>query len=126
MATVLSISSDDALATTRRLILEEAGHRVVTAFTVHEVERACSAETFDVALIGQGLPRGERLRARELLRTQCPTAKVLELYLARHGKALADADDWMEVPSDTPAELAQRVSALASRKRSRRRKSAAP
>ncbi len=113
MALVLCISADKALATTRQAILEKAGHRVVTAFTVQEVERACREQPIDVAVIGQAVPARERLRIHQLVRAQCPTAKILELYLPSIGRTLPEADDAMLVPSDTPAELAQRVSALA-------------
>ena len=112
MALVLCISADKALATTRQLILEKAGHRVVTAYTVQEVELACQ-QPIDVAVIGQAVPARERLRIHHLVRTECPRAKILELYLPSVGRTLPDADDAMLVPSDAPAELAQRVSALA-------------
>ncbi len=113
MAVVLCISTDEALATTRRMILEKAGHRVVTAYDLRQAEQACSREPIEVAIVGQGVPARERQRVRELLRSGCPTAKVLELYLPWVGKLLPDADDWLEVPSDAPAQLAERVSALA-------------
>jgi hypothetical protein len=115
MAVVLCYSSDTSLATTRRFILEGAGHRVVTAYTVEEVEEACAIETIEVAVIGQGVPVRERTRIHELVRTLRPGAKVLELYLIPIGKTLPDADDWLAVPGDAPAELAERVSALASK-----------
>ncbi len=117
MAVVLCISSDASLATTRRWILEHAGHRVVAASNVHDVERACMTEPIDVAVIGQGVPRSERQRIRDLVRNRCPTAKLLELYLPGDGKFLKDADDWMELPADPPAELAERVSQLACKRR---------
>ncbi len=113
MAIVLCISTDEALAVTRRMILEKAGHRVVTVFTIPEIERACGTEPVEVAIIGQGVPGRERQRIRDVLRSDCPTAKVLELYLPWVGRLLPDADDWLEVPSDEPAELGEKVSALA-------------
>jgi hypothetical protein len=99
------------------MILEKAGHRVLTAYTVHEVKEACSREPIDVAVIGQGIPQRERLRVSDLVRSECPAVKLLELYFPWHGKKLSDADDWMEAPSDVPAELADRVTALAGRRR---------
>ena len=121
MAVVLSFSSDDVLAETRRLILEQAGHRVITAFTLHEVEEACAAPKLDVAVIGQGVPRNERLRVGALVRAKCPGAKLLELYLPNAGKSLPDADDWLLVPAETPSELATKVSIVSGEQPLRRR-----
>jgi DNA-binding response OmpR family regulator len=121
MAVVLCVSSDDLLAQTRRLILERAGHRVITAFGTRDVEQACASGQFDVAVIGQGVPRDERIRVRALLRSECPAAKVLELYLPSAGKSLTDADDWLVVPAEMPAELATKVKILAGEQPLRRR-----
>jgi hypothetical protein len=113
MAVVLCVSADESLATTRRMILQKAGHRVLTVFTVPEVEQACSMESIEVAVIGQGVPHRERQRICDLIRSLCPSAKLLELYIPSLGKSVPDADDWLEVPSVAPAELGQRVSTLA-------------
>jgi hypothetical protein len=118
---VLCVSSDDLLAKTRRLILEQAGHRVLTAFTVRDIEDACASDKPDVAVIGQGVPHNERLRVESLVRTKCPGAKLLELYLPSSGKSLPDADDWLVVPAETPRELATKVSILAGEQPLRRR-----
>jgi DNA-binding NtrC family response regulator len=112
MAVVLCFSTDDVLAKTRRLILERAGHSVITAFTLREAEQACDAAKVDVAVIGQGVPRDERLRVGALVRSKCPAAKLLELYLPTAGKSLPDADDWLVVPAETPSELATKVSIM--------------
>ena len=119
MAVVLCIGSDHKLAQTRQLILEHAGHQVVTAFTTLEVQAACARQQFDVAVIGQGIPNRERIRIWNLLQTECPSARVLELYRPSTGKMLDAADDWMEVPIQVPEELAHRVTVLATRRRAK-------
>jgi hypothetical protein len=49
----------------------------------------------------------------DLIQQHCPTAKVLELYSPELGKALKDADDWLEVPAQFPSDLAVHVQRLA-------------
>jgi DNA-binding NtrC family response regulator len=114
MAVVMCLSTDDTLSQTRRMILESAGHRVLSVKNVPEAERACAEYPVDVAVIGQGVPRAERVRVFDLVRKHCPNAKVLELYRPSDGKALTSADAWLEVPVSVPPALAQKVSELAS------------
>ena len=59
----------------------------------------------------------EKRRIVHLVRERCPSAKVLELFTVASGKVLDDADDWLQVPTGVPPELADRVNALAKKKR---------
>src|SRR3954470_4949745 len=111
MAVVLCVGDDDVLLTTRRMILERAGHKVLQARTMPEIIAACTSAAVDVTVIGQGLPPQQRAKVGDVVRKECPQGKVLELYIPSQGKAVRNADDWLEVPSDTPRELAQRVAA---------------
>jgi hypothetical protein len=113
MATILCTGVDPLLVQTRKLILERAGHHVTPAVNVDTVLAACQGRVFDVAVIGQAASRTEKKRIFQLVRQHCPTAKVLELYVPARGKDLPDANEWLEVPVDVPAELAERVAALA-------------
>jgi hypothetical protein len=122
VAVVLSFSSDDLLATTRQLILEHHGHRVITVFDIKAAERARSEEPVDIAVIGQGIDRNERLRLRDLVRSKCQSAMILELYLPSAGAALPDADDSLQVPAEVPTELPDRVRGLLDKQKSRSRK----
>jgi len=113
LARVLCAGVDDVLLRTRKMMLEHGGHSVSTASSEPQVRDACLEQSFDVAVIGQAvlLPVKQRLLA--LVRQHCPNAKVLELYAPYQGKALRDADDWLEVPAAVPPDLVERVSALA-------------
>lgn len=53
MALVLCTGVDEALLQTRRLILESAGHLVVSVTDEQALITACNAHSFDVAVIGQ-------------------------------------------------------------------------
>ena len=116
MALVLCTGEDSVLLETRRLILRQAGHTVVPAVNSEQVILACKQHPFDVAVIGQSVsPESKRLIA-SLIRKNCPSAKILELHQAHHGRTLADADSWLEVPAGIPQELAERVTEMAIKK----------
>lgn len=118
MALVLCTGVDLALATTRKLILQQAGHKVVTAMDEPSVKAACRQYAFDVAVIGQTVMPKTKRHLMTLIREHCSSAKVLELYQTSSGKTLEDADSWLQVPADMPEELAKRVTALATKARS--------
>lgn len=113
MALVLCTGADEVVVQTRKLVLERAGHSVVTAMSEPAVISACQERIFDVAVIGQSVSPEDKEQILMLVRQHCPSAKVLELY--GFTKELESADDWLSVPSD-PQELAERVAALAMRR----------
>ena len=113
MALVLCTGIDAVLITTRQLILEQAGHQVVTATHEFAITAACQEHKFDVAVIGQAVSARAKQRILALIRKHCGSAKILELYRFNTGKILEDADSWLEVPADVPQELAARVTTLA-------------
>jgi hypothetical protein len=112
VALILCTGIDPGLLETRRIILERAGHTVIMATDERELVAACEANPFDVAVIGQTVsPRMKRAIA-SLIRKRCRSARILELYPLYQGKALEDADSWLEVPAEIPHELAERVNQL--------------
>jgi hypothetical protein len=115
MAAVLCTGVDEGLLNSRKLILEKAGHRVIAARGEKELVAACTTYRFDIAVVGQTVSQFEKHRILRLIRNYCPDTKVLELFVPSTGKMLPDADDWLEVPARIPADLAERVSMLASK-----------
>lgn len=113
MAAVLCTGIDAALMRTRQLILEQAGHDVVLAMEEPALVAACQKKRFDVAVIGQTVTSKHKRELMALIRENCPSAKILELYRSSTGRILEDADACLEVPADVPQELAERVTALA-------------
>ena len=113
MALVLCTGADPALMRTRQFLLERVGHTVVKAMNDKELVEACELHAIDVAVVGQTLSSHAKKRAISLIRKCCPGAKVLELYSGSKGRALDDADSWLEVPADVPQDLADRVTTLA-------------
>ncbi len=113
MANVLCTGSNRTLMETRAYMLQEAGHDVVLATSEPELLDACKKSKFAVAVIGQGLSNEQKLRVGELVRNGCPGALILELYIPSVGKALPDADAWLETLSPRPESFVQRVNQLA-------------
>lgn len=113
MAMVLCTGWDQGLLDTRTLILQSAGHEVHQARTQGEVVSACEEHQFDVAVIGQTVSSRMKRVVVSIVRENCPEVKILELYQPHVGKAIEDADSWLEVPADIPSDLAERVGQLA-------------
>jgi hypothetical protein len=115
MALVLCTGVDSAVVRTRQLILERAGHTVVSALDEPSLIAACGQHEFQVVVVGQTVSANIKRRIARLIREGCPGAKVLELYTLSTGKVLEEADSWLEVLADVPQELAARVADLAAR-----------
>lgn len=113
MALVLCTGVDRVLLRTRALILEHAGHHVVSVGTEAEVIAACKQHRFDVAVLGQGMSARQKQQIFEIVRQACGDVRVLELF--QRTKSLPQADAWLEVPAEIPTELADVVSSLAQR-----------
>jgi|SRR5689334_16122641 len=113
MALILCTGIDGSILATRRLILEAAGHKVFTVTDERALNALCKEHRFDVAVVGQAVDNAVKRRIGALIRTNCPQAKVLELYAAHLGRALDDADSWLLTPSDVPKDLSDRVEELA-------------
>jgi len=114
MAKVLCTGWDTSLLATRALILQTAGHEVRQARTQNEVVFECAKQQFDVVVIGQTVTNRMKHLIVSVVRQNCPDVKILELYQPHMGRAVEDADSWLEVPAEIPSDLAKRVGELAS------------
>lgn len=103
------------------MLLESAGHTVISALGTDTVMYACKRGGFDVAIIGQGSSDADKQMFFALIRKHCPGVKVLELFRAHSQPVLKAAEDHLEVPSDAPSDLIERVTALGGRHRSRKK-----
>lgn len=115
MALVLCTGIDPTLLATRRMILEAAGHKVVTVTNETALLAACQMHAFDVAVLGQAVTAKMKRYISGVIREQCPSVKVLELYQPHLGRQVEDADDWLMIPVEVPKELAEHVDELAQR-----------
>jgi CheY-like chemotaxis protein len=123
MALVLCTGVDKALLQSRQLILERAGHTVVSVTDEQTLTAVCQKHSFDVAVIGQAVSSNMKHRIASLVRQHCPDAKILELHPLYSEKVLAYADSWLSVPVDVPNDLADRVNELAGKGKHKRAKS---
>ncbi|HET9280759.1 MAG TPA: response regulator [Candidatus Angelobacter sp.] len=117
MALILCIGIDPELIATRRLILESAGHTVVSTMGQRELEDACAEQRFDVAIIGEAMSSKVKRWACQLIRENCPSARVLELHPPYAGKSLNDADAWLAMPTQHPEDLEKTVNSLVAQRR---------
>jgi len=113
MALVLCTGIDLDLMVTRKLILQKAGHTVTSAMHENEIVAACRANAFDVAVIGQIEASTIKHHIFEVVRNNCCSARILELFTADAGPVLPEADLWLEVPANSPTDLADKVFELA-------------
>jgi hypothetical protein len=81
-----------------------------------EMVAACRANAFDIAVIGQIEAPNIKRHFFEMVRYNCCSAQILELFTADAGPVLAEADSWLEVPANSPNDLANKVFELANRK----------
>ena len=112
MVLVLCTGANRALIRTRKFLLERSGYTVIAAMNEEEIAAACKQNGFDVVVLCQRISPQVKKKAATLIRKNCPSAKILELYEAPTGRQLTDADAWMEVPGAVPADLAAQVAAL--------------
>ena len=122
MALVLCTGIDKGLLETRKLILEHAGHTVVSVVDETSLLRACQQHSFDVAVIGQTVSTSMKHYIASIIKQHCPDVKVLELYPQFSTQVLAEADAALPVPVDVPRDLADRVNELAKQKQAKKAK----
>ena len=115
MAVVLCTGVEEGLLTTRKLMLENAGHIVIVAMTETAILKECQRHKFRVAVIGQEGTTEKKRRLFAIIRRSCPSAKTLEVYPVETGRVLTGADDWLALPKQEPTELIERVATLLKR-----------
>ena len=81
---VLCVSYDMALLTTRRLLLEGAGHEVTPASSFTEASEHCKEGKFDLFILGHSLPVGDKADLVKILRARGPTP-ILSLQVPGDG-----------------------------------------
>lgn len=123
MALVLCTGFNKTVLESRKLILENAGHTVVTVTDETALVSVCRKQSFDVAVVGQTLSPNMKRHVATLIKTNCPDVQILELYSSHVGKMLDDADSSLVVPADVPKELAERVGELAGKHKRKKAKS---
>lgn len=105
---LLCVSWDSALATTRGMLLEKADYAVISAMGRREALDACKAPSADLLILGYSVPLDEKRSIIKSFRKAC-TAPVLSL-LNHHQSKLPEADFGVE--TGRPADLIQAVRSI--------------
>jgi len=111
MADILNVGFDSALLTTRRVMLERAGHRVALAHDFRQAVAACERKSFNIVILGNSLLANEKLRVADIVRRHCDGVRLLELHNGAKPD-LPDADAHLQALQARPEEFLQAVDSL--------------
>jgi CheY-like chemotaxis protein len=111
MAKILHVGTNEAVLTTRRAILERAGHQVTLARNMQEVIAGCERESFDVVIVGQSLPAREKQSVSGTVLERCKGVRVLEYHDAI-APDVPTAHAHLHVASSSPESLVETVETL--------------
>lgn len=117
---MLCIGINSAAMQTRTLILERAGHTITQARDLRQIKAACERTSFAVAILGQSLNPSEKQRIADLVRTDCKSARLLELHEGISPE-FPGADAHLQVNATEPHGLVDAVTALLAMPKKKRR-----
>jgi DNA-binding NtrC family response regulator len=108
---ILCISANGPILQTRKLLLERNGYEVVPALNFREVEEACHASHFDLALIGQDIEAKIKKALGFKIKELCAGTPILEM--CRYSPEIEGSAFTV---TDSPDELLAVVSSILSGK----------
>ena len=124
LATILCIDDEENQLVLRKLMLERAGYRVLTAQSPAEAIALFGSDTVDLVIVDYYMPGMNGLAlAREILRQKKLPIVILSAYAELPGESIGTADTWIMKGTGSEellrriAELLSRSSALADRGR---------
>jgi len=124
LATILCIDDEENQLVLRKLMLERAGYRVLTAESPAQAIALFASDTVDLVIVDYYMPGMNGLAlAREILRQKKLPIVVLSAYAELPGESIGTADTWIMKGTGSEellrriAELLSRSSALADRGR---------
>jgi hypothetical protein len=101
---ILCISATEPIMQTRKLLLERNGYEVLPALNFKEVEEACKARKFDLALVGHDIEAKIKRALGIKIREFCPVTPILEM--CRYSPEIEGSTFAV---TDSPAELLQAI-----------------
>ena len=115
VATILCIDDEENQLVLRKLMLEQAGYRVLTAESPAEAIRLFGSDTVDLVIVDYYMPGMNGLAlAREILRQKKLPIVVLSAYAELPGESIGTADTWI-MKGAASEELLKRIAELLSR-----------
>lgn len=114
-ATILCIDDEENQLVLRKLMLERAGYRVLTAESPAEAIALFGSDTVDLVIVDYYMPGMNGLAlAREILRQKKLPVVVLSAYAELPGESIGTADTWI-MKGTASEELLRRIAELLSR-----------
>ncbi|HEX8802197.1 MAG TPA: response regulator [Terriglobales bacterium] len=115
LATILCIDDEENQLVLRKLMLERAGYRVLTAESPAEALALFGSDTVDLVIVDYYMPGMNGLAlAREILRQKKLPVVVLSAYAELPGESIGTADTWI-MKGTASEELLRRIAELLSR-----------
>lgn len=115
VATILCIDDEENQLALRKLMLERAGYRVLTAESPAEAIALFGSDTVDLVIVDYYMPGMNGLAlAREILRQKKLPIVVLSAYAELPGESIGTADTWI-MKGAASEELLKRIAELLSR-----------
>jgi len=114
-ATILCIDDEENQLALRKLMLERAGYRVLTAESPEQAIALFGSDTVDLVFVDYYMPGMNGLAlAREILRQKKLPVVVLSAYAELPGESIGTADTWIMKGAGSE-ELLRRIAELLSR-----------
>lgn len=110
---ILSVSYDEQLLITRRMLLENAGYKVVSALEFGEAIARCRHGAVDLFILGHSLPYADKQKLIKAFRRNC-TAPILSL--CRQGERIVASADYHTLSDDPNSLLSSVADILAPKK----------
>lgn len=101
---ILSVSYDQALLATRKMLLEHRGYNVTSALGFSDAVEQCQNSHFDLFILGHSIPEKDKLNLIKTFRGNCPAPIV---SLERMGEKQVSCD--FHASPDDPAKFVQVV-----------------
>jgi len=115
VATILCIDDEENQLALRKLMLERAGYRVLTAESPAEAIALFGSDTVDLVIVDYYMPGMNGLAlAREILRQKKLPIVVLSAYAELPGESIGTADTWI-MKGTASEELLRKIAELLSR-----------
>ena len=115
LATILCIDDEENQLVLRKLMLERAGYRVLTAESPAQAFALFGSDTVDLVIVDYYMPGMNGLAlAREILRKRKLPVVVLSAYAELPGESIGTADTWI-MKGTASEELLRKITELLSR-----------
>lgn len=101
---ILSVSYDQALLATRKMLLEHRGYDVTSALGFSDAVEQCQNSDFDLFILGHSIPEKDKLNLIKTFRSNC-AAPIVSLERMGEKQVLCD----FHASPDDPAKFIQVV-----------------